>query len=220
MTGDTKQDCPGLVRSRCVHQGRRIQVAVDLVRMPDGSTSELDMVRHPGAAAVVAVFAAPDTPVTLDHDVVLIRQYRYAAGGYIYEIPAGIPDYTDEPWHDCARRELEEETGLVASSLDHLTAIYTTPGFTDEVIHIFLATGLSKGEINLDTDEFIDVHRLPLREAVEMVREGKVRDAKSVVGILHMCSRVSPGDGMSPEWEGATPSQTNHDVSAPDIGRH
>ena len=173
----------GLVSSRTMHEGRRITVSVDMVRFPNGKESELDMVRHPGAAAVVAAFSPPDRSV--DPDVVLIRQYRYAAGSYIYEIPAGIPDATGEPWEVCARRELEEETGIRAAKMTPLTAILTTPGFTDEVIHIFLGTELSEGAVARDPDEFIDVVRVPLSRAVDMVRSGEMTDAKSIVGILY-----------------------------------
>ena len=173
---------PGRLRSTLVHTGRRIEVRVDQVRMPDGSEAELDMIRHPGAAAVVPIRGS---------EIVLIRQYRYAAGGYIWEIPAGIPDRADEPWEECARRELEEETGLRTSKLELLTSIYTTPGFTDEVIHIYLGTGLSRGSTDFDRDEFIDIERMPFRRAVEMVRTGEIRDAKSITGIL--CAKARLG---------------------------
>ena len=113
----------------------------------------------------------------------LIHQFRYAAGGFIYEIPAGIP-FDGESWEDCARRELEEETGYLAQKIQPLTRILTTPGFTNEEIHIFQATGLAKGEIRRDVDEFIEVLEIPLSRALEWVRDGVIRDGKTMVGIL------------------------------------
>ena len=161
--------------------------------MPDGSEADLDMIRHPGAAAVVPIARTEAGEGLHGLEVVLIRQYRYAAGGYIHEIPAGVPDRDGESWRECARRELEEETGLTAAKLERLSSIHTTPGFTDEVIHIFVATGLTEGCARRDRHEYIEVVRLPLAEALRMVGSGAIRDAKSVAGILHFCALVAPG---------------------------
>jgi len=170
----------GHMESRVVHDGRVVHLSVDRVRFPDGSVGELELIRHRGASAVVPLLDVPDAP---DPTVVLVRQYRYAAGGFVYEIPAGIPS-DGEPWEDCARRELEEETGYVAGELLPLTRFFTTPGFTNEVIHLFLATGLSRGRVSRDTDEFMDVVELPFSRVLDMVRSGEIRDGKSLVGIL------------------------------------
>ena len=172
---------PGRIATRLVHDGRIVKLSLDTVRFPDGSEGELEMIRHPGAAAVLPVLGAAGEA---DPEVVLIRQYRYASGGYLYEVPAGIPVGADEPWDECARRELEEETGYRAGNLIPLTEIYTTPGFTDEVIRLYVATDLTEGVSDLDDDEFVEVVRLPFSEALDMVRRGDIVDCKSVATIL------------------------------------
>mgnify|MGYP000647506442 CR=1 FL=1 len=104
-----------------------MDLSVDTVRFPDGSVGELELIRHRGASAVLPLL---DSPEAEDPDVLLVRQYRYATGGFVYEVPAGMPDRPGEPWDDCARRELEEETGYAAAAFQRLTRIFTTPGFT------------------------------------------------------------------------------------------
>lgn len=172
----------GQLDSRPVYQGRVVDLHLDTVRFPDGSTGELEMIRHSGAAAVVPVTGRGEQH---DPEIMLIRQYRYAADGYIWEIPAGRPSRADEPWEVCARRELEEETGFRAGSLQRMTMIHTTPGFTDERIHLFLATELTQGVGARDPDEFMEVQTLPLTEALRMVEEGIVSDAKTICGLLY-----------------------------------
>lgn len=157
------------------------------MRFPDGSEGELEILRHPGAAAVLPVYRADERPGGAGPVVVLLRQYRYAAGGEIWEVPAGKLE-EGEPPSACARRELEEEAGLRARELRPLTTIYTTPGFTDERIHLFLALGLEPGETGHETAEFIQPRELSLNEAVEMVRDGRLRDAKTVCALLHALS--------------------------------
>lgn len=178
---------PGRLGSRQVHNGRIVKLSVDTVRFPDGSTGELEMIRHPGAAAVLPVVgsAAEEDP-----EILLLRQYRYASGGYLYEVPAGLPLGPEEEWDACAHRELEEETGHVASRMTRLTRIFTTPGFTDEVIHLYVAEGLGKGESKLDDDEFVEVLRMRFSQALEMVRTGEVTDGKSVATLLFAASFV------------------------------
>jgi ADP-ribose pyrophosphatase len=124
-----------------------------------------------------------EDPKGADPTVVLIYQYRYAAGGFVYEIPAGIPA-DGESWEACARRELEEETGYVADSLTRLSSILTTPGFTNEEIHLFQGYGLRRGAVSRDEDEFLEVVELPFSKVLDMVGEGVIRDAKSLTGIL------------------------------------
>jgi ADP-ribose pyrophosphatase len=172
---------PGQTGSRLVHDGRIVHLSVDTARYPDGSTGELELIRHSGASAVVPVLGDPGDP---DPEIVLLRQFRYAAGGDIYEIPAGRPDHSGEPWKDVARRELEEETGYVAGRLSHLTTIYTTPGFTDERIHLFLATDLARGAASLDADEFVQVVPMRLSRVLDAIEDGRIIDAKSLCGLL------------------------------------
>lgn len=176
------QQEPGKLESRPVHDGRIVHLSIDTVRFPDGSTGELEMIRHSGAAAVLPVLSDPDGP---DPQIVLVKQYRYATGGWLYEVPAGRPDRPGEPWDECARRELLEETGLVAGELRYLTEIWTTPGFTDEKIRLYLATNLSAGETSYDADEFMELVKLPLSEALRMVRDGEIHDAKTMCTLLY-----------------------------------
>ena len=175
-------DGPGRVDSETVYEGRIVHLSIDTVRFPDGSEGRLEMIRHVGASAALPVVGQVTDP---DPEVLLLRQYRYASGGYLYEVPAGLPLGPEESWEDCARRELEEETGMRAGSLVPLTSIFTTPGFTDEVIHLFAATDLEPGETEPDADEFIEVVQLPFSEAVEMVRDGRIADGKSISTILY-----------------------------------
>jgi ADP-ribose pyrophosphatase len=176
---------PGQIDSRTLHDGRIVHLAMDTARFPDGSTGELELIRHSGAAAVVPVLGDPGAH---DPSIVLLRQFRYAAGGEMFEIPAGRPDRDGEPWDQVARRELEEETGYTATDLHPLTTIYTTPGFTDERIHLYLATGLTAGTTNLDRDEFVEVVTLPLSCVLAAVKEGRIIDGKSICALLYYAS--------------------------------
>jgi ADP-ribose pyrophosphatase len=172
---------PGRIDSRLVHSGRIVDLSIDTVRFPDGSTGELEFIRHSGAAAILPVLSDPAGP---DPHILLIRQYRYAAGGFMLEVPAGRPDRTGEDWEVCARRELEEETGLVAGTLTFMTTIYTTPGFTDERIRLFLATDCTRGTEKKDDDEFIEPLTLPISEALSRVRAGEISDAKTICTLM------------------------------------
>ena len=172
--------------SRRIYTGRVVRLDVDTVRFPDGSTGQLDLIRHPGAAAIVP--CASDPPGA-DPTILLIRQYRYATGGELWEIPAGTLDPGEDP-EVCARRELLEETGVTAARLQRLTSIWTTPGFTNEVIHLYLATGLTMGEPSRERDEFIEVVPQPLSRVLALIRDGEIRDAKTVVAILYMAGFV------------------------------
>jgi ADP-ribose pyrophosphatase len=160
--------------TRRIFKGRIVTLDIDTVTLPNGATIELEMIHHPGAAAVV--------PMKEDGTVILIRQYRHAAGGYIYEIPAGKLHPGEDP-KLCAARELQEEIGYRADSLELLTSILTTPGFTDEVIHIYKGTGLTKGKQDLDHDEVIEIVELPLEKALAQIIDGTIRDGKTIVGL-------------------------------------
>ena len=178
----TEEIKPGLISSRPVHEGRIVNLAIDTVRFPDGSTGELEMIRHSGAAAVLPVLSDPEGE---DPQVLLIRQYRYAAGGYLLEVPAGRPDRPGEDWEVCARRELQEETGLVAGRLVYLTTIFTTPGFTDEKIRLYIAFDLKGGTSKLDHDEFVEPVAMPISEVLQKIREGEITDAKTICTVLY-----------------------------------
>ena len=172
--------------TRRVHTGRVLNLDIDTVRFPDGSTGELEIIRHPGAAAVVPLVSPRDSS---DPVVLLLKQFRYAAGGPLWEIPAGRFEPGETP-EACAQRELREETGARAGRLERLTTIWTTPGFTDEAIHLFLATELTMVEVNREPDEFIEVVARPLSEVLTAIQRGEISDAKTVVAILYMAGFV------------------------------
>lgn len=169
--------------SRSVFVGSVLDVREDTVRLPNGREAVLEIVRHRGAAAVLPVVAKRDCAEGTGPDVILLRQYRYAADGTLWEAPAGKLDDGELP-EVCAARELEEEAGVRASRLIPLTTLLTTPGFSDERIHLFLATGLQPGRQALEEHELIDCHRMGLEQAVEMVFAGEIVDAKTVSLLL------------------------------------
>lgn len=156
-------------------RGRILDVHSAQVELPNGRVVGRDLVRHPGAAAVVAL--------TESGKIVLVRQYRTALDRVTVEVPAGKLDPGEDPL-ECAKRELREETGFSAKRINYLTTIATTPGFCDEVIHIYMATGLTFDGANPDDDEFVNVDLVPLSELIDAVLDGKIEDAKTVVGAL------------------------------------
>ena len=163
-----------------LHRGKIFTLNRDTVRFPDGTTAEMDICRHPGASAIVPFLNDPEGE---EPQILMIRQYRYAAGGYIYEIPAGRLDAGESP-EACALRELKEETGCTAERIEPLTSILTTPGFTDEVIHLFMATGLTHGEPNREADEFVDLVIMRLSEALERISTGEITDSKTAIALM------------------------------------
>ena len=169
-----------LLASKRAYSGKRIHVDVDRVRFPDGSEGNLEMVRHPGASAVIPFLDPIDSP---DPRVILIRQYRWAAADVLWEIPAGTLDAGESP-ERCAERELREEAGVTAGSLLPLTSIYTTPGFTDEIIHLYAATGLTHEGTAHELDEFIETHEVAWSEIGRMIRAGRIRDSKTINALM------------------------------------
>ena len=169
-----------LLASKRAYSGKRINVDVDRVRFPDGSEGSLEMVRHPGASAVIPFL---DPIESRDPRVILIRQYRWAAEAVMWEIPAGTLD-PGEAAGQCAARELREEAGVTASKLLHLTSIYTTPGFTDEIIHLYAATGLRHEGTAHEHDEFIETHEVRWAEIGRMIRDGRIRDSKTIAALM------------------------------------
>jgi ADP-ribose pyrophosphatase len=168
------------VKARTVHRGRSITVRVEEAVLPNGRVVPLDVVRHPGASAVV--------PFSTPEEVLLLRQFRWATGGTIWEVPAGKLD-GDSP-EVCARKELEEEAGRRAGRLERLGSVWTSPGFTDEVIHLFAAFELSPVPPRPEDDEVIEVVATPLRRALEMIWDGELRDAKSALALVHAARHV------------------------------
>ncbi len=170
-----------------IFDGKILHVEQWQVRCPNGQTAPREIVLHNGAAAVVPVFP--------DGTTILVRQHRVAIDKITLEVPAGKLDSADEDPLDCAYRELREETGLTADTMTHMTTIVTTPGFCTEKIALYLATGLTEGQMHLDADEFLNLVRLPLSEAVAMVRSGQIQDSKTICALLlaesHMAQRQS-----------------------------
>jgi ADP-ribose pyrophosphatase len=174
------------ISSEMIYRGKIINLRVDTVALPqEGQTGTREVIEHAGAVAVV--------PVTGQEELLLVRQYRHAAGKTILEIPAGRIE-PGEDLAESARRELLEETGYVAEHLEKLLTFYSTPGFTNEQLHIYLATGLTLKEQDLDEDEFIDVLKIPYLKALEMIWTGDICDAKSIAGILsaHYLKKIKP----------------------------
>jgi len=154
-------------------EGRMLRVERDMVRLPNGLETSREVVRHPGAVGIIAL---------QDQQVLLVRQYRYAIAQKTLEIPAGKLDPQESP-SDCAVRELREETGY-RGTMEHISTFYTTPGFSDEVMHLFLARDLVWDPLSPDDDEFIDVERIPWDEAVQRAQQNEFKDAKTILGIL------------------------------------
>lgn len=172
---------------REIHAGKVFRLVQEELTLPNGFTTSLELIRHPGAAALVAFLD--------DSRVLLIRQYRHAVGDFIWEIPAGTRSAGEDAL-ECARRELVEETGYQASELVCLGEMVPVPGYSDERIHIFLARGLSPAPQHLDQDEVLEVHSVPLSKALEMVREGQIQDAKTIVGLT--LARMQSGAHLAP----------------------
>jgi ADP-ribose pyrophosphatase len=163
------------ISSQTVFTGKILTVRNDRVRLPDGREATREVVEHPGAVAVV--------PVTAGGDVILVRQYRYPIAQELLEVPAGKLDKGEKP-EDCAHRELEEETGCRAGRLEHLATFYTGPGFTDEIMHLYLARDLVPTAQNTDGDEFINIETYSSAQIKALLADKKIIDAKTLVGLL------------------------------------
>ena len=160
-----------------IFKGKVIDLQLDEVELPNGRTSSREIVKHPGAVAIL--------PITTEGKLVLVRQYRKALDKVIVEIPAGKLEKGEEPLAS-AKRELEEETGYKADKLDFIVSFYTSPGFADEIIHLYITDTLEKGQLAPDEDEFLDVLEVNLEEAEEMVENQTIHDAKTVFAVQYM----------------------------------
>lgn len=170
---------------RTIYEGRVVNLALEDATLPNGVVTRLEVMHHPGAAAAV--------PLHEDGTVTMLRQWRHAAGGWLWEVPAGKLDKPGEDPLDCARRELAEEAGLAAARWDKLGSILTTPGFCDEVIHLYLARDLSSVPRDLEPDEVIELHRMSLADALARIPTEEIRDAKSIAALQATALRLGVG---------------------------
>lgn len=164
------------ISSQEIFAGKIIKVRVDTVTVPDGKQSTREIVEHRGAVAIVAV----DT----DKNICMVKQYRKPVEEVLLEIPAGTMEDNEDPL-ECAKRELAEETGLRADKWEKILSYYSAPGFSNEILHLYLATGLNSGETDLDQDEFIEIVKIPLKQAYDSIFNGKIIDGKSIIGVQY-----------------------------------
>ncbi len=164
-----------LVSSEQIYDGRIVHLYIDTVQLPNGKVARREVVRHSGAVAIV--------PIDKNGNVILVRQYRHAAGRILLEVPAGTLHKDEDP-DVCAVRELQEETGFKPGHLQKIGAMYTAPGYTSELIHLYLATDLSDSRLVMDEDEFIEVLHLPMQEVMNRIASGEIRDGKTLSAVL------------------------------------
>ena len=164
-----------MLESKEIFNGRVIRVTVDKVQLEDGSTSTREIVHHHGGACIL--------PVDADGNITLVRQFRYAFGEEIWELPAGKLEAGEDPF-EAAKRELSEECGLTADNFIDLGVVYATVGYDSEKIYLWAATGLHKGGQHLDAGEFLDVVRMPFEEALQKVLHGEIKDSKTQIGLM------------------------------------
>lgn len=164
-----------LLNSEMIYDGRIVHLYADTVQLPNGHTARREVVRHSGAVAIV--------PIDGDGNVILVRQYRHAAGRILLEIPAGTLNRGEDP-DLCAAREMQEETGYKPGHLQKIGGIFVAPGYTSEFIHLYLATDLSMSRLDMDDDEFIEIEHLPIEEVIRRIKTGQIVDGKTVSAVL------------------------------------
>jgi ADP-ribose pyrophosphatase len=169
-----------VLKRTTLHTGRVFTLTNEKITLPNGTTANLDIIRHPGAAAMVPLKKGL---------LVMVRQYRHAVGEYIWEIPAGTLNPQESPL-ECAKRELVEETGYAADQWESLGAIIPVPAYSDEKIHIFLARALSPAVQNLDPDEILGVREVPFQDAFGMIERGEIKDSKTIASLFLAKSRL------------------------------
>jgi ADP-ribose pyrophosphatase len=174
-----------LLKRNNLYQGKVFSTIVDDVEYPSGRKGIREVAQHPGGAAILAMFP--------DQTILMIRQHRYPLDKFIWELPAGKLEPGEDPLH-CAKRELEEETGYAASQWEKIAAIYTTPGFCDEKLHLFLAKGLTPlpdGRKLEEGEQSMELHILPFNEVKSMIQSGEIQDAKTICAILMVENRIA-----------------------------
>ena len=178
----TTREQPQIISSEQIFNGRVFDVTVDTVREGE-ITYKREVVHHPGSAVIIPAFP--------DGTVALVRQYRHPAVRYLLEAPAGTLNLGERP-EEGAARELEEELGFVAGKLEKLSEFFVSPGFCEEKMWLYLATEMTRTEQRLEADEVLDVVRLPLRQALEMITDGEIEDAKTIIGLMLAAPRIGP----------------------------
>ena len=168
------------ISSTLLHKGKSFSFYTDKVKLPNGSETERNTVKHPGAVAIIAV---------QDDQIVLVKQYRYATGKYLLEIPAGTLEEGEDPYH-CAVRELQEETGYAANAWSRLFQCYIAPGYSNEILYFYLAEGLTEYKANPEDDEDIEVKTIPFSEVLDLIDNNEIEDAKTMIGVLSYLTRV------------------------------
>lgn len=163
------------LESKEIYNGKIVNLRVDKVELSNGNTSSREIVEHPGAVCIL--------PVKEDGRIVLVSQFRKPVEETLLELPAGKLEKGEEP-EKCAFRELVEETGYRAGKLEFMFSFYTSPGFSNEILHLFMATDLTPGESNPDDDEMVEVVEIDLKKAVNMIYKGQIKDSKTAIGIL------------------------------------
>ena len=164
-----------LLKTETLLQGRAFKIRRDTLKTPDGRETKFDIVEHGGSVVIV--------PVDTDGNLLFVRQYRHAASMDMLELPAGTRD-GDEPFEDCAAREIREETGMEAGKLIQVGSFYLAPGYSTEYMGVFLATDLKHNPLEADDDEFLSVEKIPVQEALKMAERGDMPDAKSLAALL------------------------------------
>lgn len=169
-----------MIDGETIYDGKILRLERDKVILENGNTAYREVVRHNGGACIV--------PVTKDNEILFVKQYRYPFSKVIIELPAGKLELNEQP-EVCAKRELREETGAIGE-VEYLTEIYPTPGYSSEIIYIYAAFNVEIGNLSLDEDEFIDVVKVDIDSALEMIKSGEIKDAKTIVGILLVADRI------------------------------
>lgn len=164
-----------LIKSEPLLQGRAFKIRRDHLKMPDGGETKFEIIEHGGSVIII--------PVDADGNLLFVRQYRHAAGMDLLELPAGTRD-GDEPYEDCAAREIREETGMEAGKLQKVGEFYLAPGYSTEFMAVYLATDLKHNPLEADDDEFLEVEKIPIQEAFQMAERGKIPDAKSLAALF------------------------------------
>lgn len=170
-----------ILNTKSIYEGRVVKLNVCEVQLPDGKRGQREIIQHVGASAIVAIDD--------QKRVLLVRQYRSAAGQVMSELPAGILNANETP-EACAIRELQEETGYKPGKIESLGGLYPSPGYTTEFIHLFLATELVEARLPADADEMIEVDNVPLLEALNLIDTGVITDSKTIIGLLRYARKM------------------------------